>query len=146
MVVIRDKNNRFWGKIYQTFLWQFKFKEWKGTRMWKVSYENCIIRIITFCSLKLCLQFFLTQVCVFYRKKSLIFSYYNVKIHPLPFKSSMFSLMLFSKRNSLQKEESLQSKNSKNSTYTILLHVPFHSSKLVCFIENWFWEKEILTF
>ena len=24
--------------------------------------------------------------------------------------------------------------------------VPFHSSKLVYFIENWFWEKEILSF
>ena len=133
MVVIRDKNNRFWGKIYQTFLWQFKFKEWKGTRMWKVSYENCIIRIITFCSLKLCLQFFLTQVCVFYRKKSLIFSYYNVKIHPVPFRSSMFSLMLVSKRN---KDMILQRKVCRAKIAKIQL-IPYFYMYL-SILQNWY--------
>ena len=43
--------------------------------------------------------FFLTQICVFYQKERLIFTYYNVKIDPVPFKSPIFSEILVSKKN-----------------------------------------------
>ena len=47
------------------------------------SYGNYIIRILTFCSLKKS-PIFLAHVYIFYDKKLFIFTYYNVKIHPLP--------------------------------------------------------------
>ena len=34
----------------------------------------------------------------------------------------------------------------KKSTNTLIFLAPFHSSKLVYFIESWFGEKEILSF
>ena len=81
-------------------MWQLKFKEWKDKRAWSFSYKSCIIRLLTFCSLKSSLYFFfLTQVCVFYRKKRLIFIYCNVKIHLLPLKSPIFSKIHVSKKN-----------------------------------------------
>ena len=43
----------FGEKNCEALLWQLKLKEWKGTSMWTFSYENYIIRILTFCSLKL---------------------------------------------------------------------------------------------
>ena len=94
------------GKKDWTLLWQLEFEEWKITRTRSFSCKNYIIRILIFCSLRTCLQFFLTQGCVFYRKKRLIFTYYNVKMHPFPFKSHIFSEMFVSKKNadtSLQK-------------------------------------------
>ena len=96
-----NKNESFWEKNYQTFLWQLMFKEWKGTRTGRFSYENYIIRILTFCAfLTSCPQFFLTEVYVFYRKKKrLSFTYYNVKIYLLPFKSPMFSEILVAKKH-----------------------------------------------
>ena len=56
------------------------------------------LEIVTFCSLKTCLNF-LTQVSVFCCKKLFIFIYYNIKIHPLPFKSPIFFEKLASKKN-----------------------------------------------
>ena len=59
MVPIKNENKRFWRKKnYQTLLWQLKLKEWKSTRTWSFSYENHIISILTFCSLKTFLQCF----------------------------------------------------------------------------------------
>ena len=57
----------FWEKIYRTLLWQLKVKEWKGTRTWT-------IKIISLESLKTCLQLFLTQLCIFYCQKRLLFT------------------------------------------------------------------------
>ena len=62
------------------------------------SYGNYIIRILTFCSLKKS-PMFLAHVYIFYDKKLFIFTYYNVKIHPLPFKPPKYSETQLSKKN-----------------------------------------------
>ena len=61
--------------------------------------ENYIMRFLTFCILKASIQFLKTYVFVFYCKKRLIFTCYNVKTHPLPFKSVIFSEIFVSKTN-----------------------------------------------
>ena len=57
-----DTYKRFWRKKIMEHLYGgLKFKEWKGTTTWSFSYEIYIIRIITFCLLKACLQFLKTN-------------------------------------------------------------------------------------
>ena len=55
-----------------------------------LSMEIIALESLHFCSLKMCLQYFLTQVCIFYRKKRLVFTYCNLKIQLFPFKSRIF--------------------------------------------------------
>ena len=90
---------QYFSNHYQTLLWKLKFKEWVGTRIWSFSYENYAIRILTFYSVKACLQFFLNpSMRISSQKSCLIFTYCNVKIQPLPFKSPAFSEILVSKK------------------------------------------------
>ena len=55
-----------------------------------LSMEIIVLESLHFCSLKMCLQYFLTQVCVFYRKKRLVCTYCDLKIQLFPFKSPIF--------------------------------------------------------
>ena len=56
-------------------------------------------------------NFLLTQVCIFHHEKCLIYTYYNVKIHPVSFKSPIFPEILLLKKNAvtfLQRIESVE--------------------------------------
>ena len=66
-------------------------------------------------------------------------------MHIFPLKSPKFSEILVSKKKYKQVlvEESLESKNSKKINLYSILSVPFHSSNLEYFTENWFCEREI---
>ena len=85
MLPIKNLKKCFGEQNYQTLL---KSEKVQGLEV--LTKKIYIIRIFTGCSLKTCQQFFLTQLCVFHRKERYIFTYFNVKLHPLPFKSAIF--------------------------------------------------------
>ena len=71
----------------------------KSANIRSFSYENYAIRVLTFYSIKTCLQFFLNpSMRILSQKSCLIFTYCNVKIQPLPFKSPTFFEILASKK------------------------------------------------
>lgn len=72
----------------------FMTDEVQRVKRHKYVYENFIIRILTFCCLKTFSSFFDPSMR-FYRKTRLIFTDYNVRIHPLPIKPPQFPKYLF---------------------------------------------------
>ena len=76
----------------------FMTDEVQRVKRHKYVYEHFIIRIVTFCCLKMFSSFFNPSMR-FYRKTRLIFTYYNVRIHPLPIKPPLFSQILVSTKN-----------------------------------------------
>ena len=73
MLRTKNKNKTIWRKkIIEHFYGSWSWRIEKGTRMWSFSYENYNIKILTFCSLKKCLNFFLAQERLFCCKNVLV--------------------------------------------------------------------------
>ena len=47
-----------------------RVEEWKSTRRWEFSYDNYMIRVLKLRSLRTCLQFFLSHICVISLQKT----------------------------------------------------------------------------
>ena len=105
-----------------------------------------IIRILTFCSIKTWIQFFFNQsIHILWLKNVLYLLAIMLKYTLFPLNHPFFRYTCFlEKCRHAFVEGNLWSKNRKK--YTLFFPVPFQSSKLIYFIENWFWVKEIVNF
>ena len=116
--------------------------------MWSFSYKNWIIRIRTSCSLKISpiyFQLFLSMHIL--SQKHLLFTYYNVKIHPRPFTSLIFSKILISNKNTdMFLWRRVCWVGIPKSSYILFFPVPFPSLKLVYFYWKSILRKSDFTF
>ena len=94
---IDKKNNNKWSwkKIMEQFLEQSKFKERKGARSRSFIYENCIIRTLTFCFLKMYLQFFKPSMHILLHKNVLFLLTITLRHALFPSNHSYFPKYLF---------------------------------------------------
>ena len=91
-------------------------------------------------------NFFVTLACVFYCETPLTFTCYNFKIHHLPFKLSIFSEIVSKTYAYMLLYGRVCRVRIAKDQFIHYFSISFHSSKLLYFTKNWFWEKEILSF